>query len=550
MKFNISLYNRLLSAIAVLSLIILIFSIYLTRQIKDKDRLTSIISDDFQPSITSLAGLTDKFQESKNLVIYWGNAGATSDMAFRDKLELLFQTEINFFLEELTVLSVKWNPEDLELFKSTAAVMRDSLFYSYTDIVREYRIAQAESGSTTDMGEFIEQQDILFLLSEVEQNLSYMLDKRKTDMKTNFSLIEENALRIRKTIIMFTILIIAMLLVFSAWTFMFIRRSVNQLNSQLGLLTQGIIPSHTELIRKDEMGTVLDHMNKLFAYLKNLTIVAQKINQKEFNNDFKPLSEKDELGIALLNLQNNLKQASEETMRRIKEDMERSWTAGGIAKINDILRISSDRLEDLAFQLIREIAGFTSSQVGALYILNDKNKSDVFAEMIAAFAYDRQKFINKKISVGEGLVGRCIQENETVYLTEVPENYLSVKSGLGESKPLSILIVPLHLNENVYGVIELASFSKFEPYQIHFVETIGESIASSISKVKINLQTTHLLEQTRQQAEEMTTQEEEMRQNMEELRSTQEQSSVREERLRKEIEVLKGKIKLNDNLKI
>jgi GAF domain-containing protein len=547
MSFNISLNNRLIAGITLLSVIIIFFLVYLTRQINDKDHLTNIISEDFQPSITALTELTDKYKETKNLVIYWGNAGISGDIAFRNNLENVFQTDINAILEILTVLSVKWNPEDLDLFKSTSTMIRDSLFYSYLNLISEFRTSQAENNESLGINDFIEQQDILFLLSEIEQNLSYLLDKRRIDMNTNFQFIQKSALGIRKTLIWFTILIISIIVAFSIWTFMFIRKSVNKLNSNLNSLTQGIIPPQIENISTDEMGTVYGQMNRLFAYLKNLTFVSQKINQKEFNSEFKPLSEKDELGIALLNLQNNLKQASEEEFRRKKEDDERRWTAEGIAKINDILRISSEKLEDLAFNLIREISLFTSAQVGALYIINDSVKKEIYAEMIAAFAYDRQKFINKKINIGEGLVGRCIQENETVYLTEIPENYLSVKSGLGESKPVSILIVPLHLAENVYGVIELASFSKFEPYKIHFIETIGENIATSISKVKINLQTTLLLEQTRLQAEEMATQEEEMRQNMEALRSMQELSAVREEKLLSEIEMLKQKVKSSEN---
>jgi hypothetical protein len=547
MKINLSLYNRILSGIVLLSVIILVFSFYLVQQIRDKDRLTNIISDDFQPSITSLSVLTDKYKESRNMVVYWGNAGSTSDNSFRNNLEQLFKSDINPTLDMLTVLSVKWSPEDRELFKSTNILIRDSLFYSYISLIREYRNSQTGMTAFSDINEFIEQQDILFLLSEVEQNLNYLLDKRNIEMKDNFRQIQESAHGISQTVTWFTILVLAIILSFSFYIYVFIRNAVNKLNSDLRLLTQGIIPAQNETIRKDEIGTVFDQMNKLFAYLKNLTFVSQKINQKEFNNAFKPLSEKDELGIALLNLQNNLKQASEEEQRRKKEDSERSWTAEGIAKINDILRISSDKLEDLAFNLIREISSFTSSQVGALYILNDTGKDEVYAEMIAAFAYDRQKFLTKKIMLGEGLVGRCVQENETVYLTEVPEDYLSVKSGLGESKPVSILIVPLHLNDNVYGVIELASFSVFDSYKIKFIETIGESIATSISKVKINLQTSHLLEQTRQQAEEMTAQEEEMRQNMEELRSTQELSAVREEKLKKEIEALKLKLQQSEN---
>ena len=545
MNINLSLYQRLISAIFLLTLIIISFSVILLRQINSKDQLTHTISEDIQPSVTYLSELTDKYQESKSLISYWGNSGAGNDNSFKESLKGIFQTEIDFILGEITTLAVKWSPEDLEIFKSTNSMFRDSLYFAFVDLIKEYRFAEATGAGYSDIDEYMQQHNILFLLSEVEQNLSYLLDKRKIEMNTNFLLIEQSTLGIRKTVTGFTILMVFIILFFAVWSLQFIRRAMSKLNTNLKLLTQGVIPAPIEFVRKDEMGVVFDQMNKLFAYLKNLTEVSRKINQKEFNYSFNPLSEKDELGIALLNLQNNLKKASEEEFRRKKEDSERGWTAEGIARINEILRMSSDKLEDLAFALIKEIATYTTSRVGALYILNDNETEGIYAEMIAAYAYDRQKFIQKKIANGEGLVGRCMQENETVYLSEVPQNYLTIKTGLGESPPVSILIVPLHLNENVYGVIELAAFEYFEPFKIRFIETIGESIATSISKVKINLRTSQLLEQTRQRTEEMFTQEEEMRQNMEQLRSTQEKSAKKEEELKQEIENLKAKLKLS-----
>ena len=104
-------------------------------------------------------------------------------------------------------------------------------------------------------------------------------------------------------------------------------------------------------------------------------------------------------------------------------------------------------------------------------------------ELVASYAYDRKKHLEKTIMPGEGLIGRCIQEGDTIFLTDIPKDYIRIKSGLGQDDPKSLLIVPLKLNENVIGVIEVASLEIFKNFQIEFIERIGNSMASSIATI-------------------------------------------------------------------
>ena len=134
-------------------------------------------------------------------------------------------------------------------------------------------------------------------------------------------------------------------------------------------------------------------------------------------------------------------------------------------------------------------------------------------------------------------------EKDYIFLTDIPKDYINISSGLGDENPRSLLLVPLIYNDEIFGIIEIASFNVYKDFEVDFVRRVAESIAATISTVKSTIQTAMLLEQSQQQAEEMSAQEEEMRQNMEELRATQEQSARREQELSTEVEELRQRLK-------
>ena len=215
-------------------------------------------------------------------------------------------------------------------------------------------------------------------------------------------------------------------------------------------------------------------------------------------------------------------------------EQRRNWATSGQAQIGEILRNTANATE-LFDQIVKFIVKYTRSNQGGLFILNDEDENSTYLELASCYAFERKKYLTKKVEVGNGLVGQCFLEREKIHLTEVPENYVNITSGLGGTTPRSILVVPLKNNDIVLGVLELASFQHYEPHEVELVEKFAESVAATVSGVKVNTRTRELLEQTQQQAEEMKAQEEEMRQNMEELSATQEelQRQMRESELAK-----------------
>ena len=213
-----------------------------------------------------------------------------------------------------------------------------------------------------------------------------------------------------------------------------------------------------------------------------------------------------------------------------EEDRRRNWSTSGLAQIGELLRTSYGSTQELFDNIIKFVVKYTKSSQGGLFLLNE-NEAQKHLELVACYAYERKKYLTKTIEIGEGLVGQSFLEAEPIYLLEVPEDYITITSSLGGARPNALLLMPLKVNDKVFGILEMATFGKYEPHEMELVQKLAESIASTISTVRINESTRILLEKTQQQTEEMRAQEEEMRQNMEELEATQEEMRRKEKHI-------------------
>lgn len=310
-----------------------------------------------------------------------------------------------------------------------------------------------------------------------------------------------------------------------------ITNPVKQITKNLLLIAKGKI--NEVAIPELNTGDELEAMNKaLGVSVNNLRLkseFAKKIGAGDLQATIELPSSDDELGLSMLEMQQSLKKADEDATTRSKEEHQRQWSSEGFAKFGELLRKNSNNLQVLCQVLAKELTRYMDFNQCGIFLLNNNDPNNLKLELTAAFAFDRVKYQKKEIQWGEGLVGACAFEGETIYLTEVPEDYIKITSGLGDANPRSVILVPLKDdNGNVLGVIEMASFSTIVSFQQEFLEQLGRSIASTIGSVRVNQQTALLLEQTRQQAEEMMAQEEEMRQNIEELHATQEEMTRKE----------------------
>ncbi len=293
-------------------------------------------------------------------------------------------------------------------------------------------------------------------------------------------------------------------------------------------LSFGRINFHIEEARsQDEIGKMKTQLAYLVKGLQRTSSFAHEIGEGRLDAAYQPLSEEDVLGNSLLEMRCSLQKANNDEIDRKIEEEHRNWRTSGLAKFAEILRRDNNDIEALSYNVISNLVKYLEVNQGGIFILNDEGY-DKILEMKACYAFDRKKFAEKQVLPGEGLVGLCYLEGESIYLTDIPDKYITITSGLGDDNPRALFICPLKVNGKIYGIIELASFREFEPYQLEFIEKVSESIAATIATVRVSLRTERLLEQTKLQAEELANQEEELRQNMEEMQTTQEEMKRRE----------------------
>ncbi|HEX7016162.1 MAG TPA: GAF domain-containing protein [Cyclobacteriaceae bacterium] len=284
--------------------------------------------------------------------------------------------------------------------------------------------------------------------------------------------------------------------------------------------------NHTTNLPPNELGVLAAEVNHVIEQLKDASDFVKAIGDGDlsiryetFDKDYKPGTNR--LADSLVDMQSRLRQLNE-------EDQKRQWTNEGLTKFVDILRSGNDDLRALGDKIISTLATYTGSNQGGLYLLNDANAADTYLELVSLFAFDVKKHETRRIKIGEGILGQTFLEKQTTYLKSVPEEYVRITSGLGEGSPSSLLVVPLKIDQDVFGVVELASFNPYPDHVIRFVERLGETIASTVATVRAAQRNRELLEEARQATEMMRSQEEEMRQNMEELQATQEEMARKE----------------------
>jgi signal transduction histidine kinase/HAMP domain-containing protein len=300
---------------------------------------------------------------------------------------------------------------------------------------------------------------------------------------------------------------------------------VDQLNAFAGEVTRvarevGVEGKLGGQAQSTEVGGVwkdlTDNVNQLAANLTNqvraISDVATAVTEGDLTRQVR-VEASGEVAV----LKDKLNEMIGNLRETTRENIEQDWLKTNRERFTRMLQGQRD-LDAVSSMILSELAPLVEAQHGVFYSMTSPaDTSEPVLELRAGYGYEERRSISTSFHMGEGLVGQCAKEKKRILLTDVPDNYVRINSGLGASTPLNIIVLPILFEGSVRAVIELASFSRFSPTHQAFLDQLPESIGLVLNTIEADTLTENLLKQSQSQAEELLSQQEELRESNEDL---------------------------------
>ncbi|HEX6911010.1 MAG TPA: response regulator, partial [Longimicrobium sp.] len=264
--------------------------------------------------------------------------------------------------------------------------------------------------------------------------------------------------------------------------------------------------------------------NSLTAQVRAIKDVATAVTEGDLTRTItvEAKGELDELKRSVNQMISNLKETTE-------RNQEQDWLKTNLAKFSRMMQGQRD-LESVSRLIMSDLTPLVGAHHGAFFLADgDGNGSgngngsgghDNVLRLIASYAYKARKSVNNRFRPGEGLVGQAALEKKPILLTGVPDDYITISSGLGEAPPRNIMVLPILFEGDVKAVIELASFLPFSQIHQVFLDQLAESVGVVLNMITANMRTEELLQQSQNLTQELQSQSQELQAQQEELRRT------------------------------
>ncbi|MBN2010243.1 response regulator [candidate division KSB1 bacterium] len=357
----------------------------------------------------------------------------------------------------------------------------------------------------TNVNDLTKIQNFNFLYSKAKNVIAEIIGEQEARMRIAF---ENTQNSYGYSTYYISAIIFVIIVVFSVFSYYLTRSIINPLREVVDAankLANGDIDVILEINSQDEISELKQAFASLINVTHYLTDAANAIGQGNYTHPIKPRGRRDKLGQALLSMQKNLVEMSDETKSQ-------NWLKTGLAELNDSTQ-GVQKVSELAQNIITFLCNYMKVQIGAIYLFE---KNEVL-KLTGTYAYNSRKQLSDEFRIGEGIIGQAAMEKQHILITNVPENYSVISSGLGEAVPRHLVVLPFYFENQLIGVLELGSFESFDNIMIEFLKQTAEKIAIAIHTSQSQHQVKELLHKYQLQAKKLEEQQEVMKQINEEL---------------------------------
>ncbi len=201
-----------------------------------------------------------------------------------------------------------------------------------------------------------------------------------------------------------------------------------------------------------------------------------------------------------------------------RANQEQDWLKTNLARIAGLMQGHRDLLE-LARLILGELTPLTSAQYGAIYLASDAaDPRSGQQEFTRLATYGFTKGGLDHFAAGEGLAGQAAIERKPILITDAPAGYLRVGSGLGEAAPVSVAVLPILFEDQVLGVLELASLTRFSDVHLAFFDQFVGTIGVAINTIMASSRTEALLSESQRLTTQLQERSVELQRQQAELR--------------------------------
>jgi HAMP domain-containing protein/signal transduction histidine kinase/CheY-like chemotaxis protein len=260
-----------------------------------------------------------------------------------------------------------------------------------------------------------------------------------------------------------------------------------------------------------------DNVNQLAGNLTNQVRAISEVSQAVTKGDLTRSIKIEALG-EVAALSDTINQMIVNLRETTQKNMEQDWLKTNLARFSSMMQGQKD-LDTVSRLIMSELTPLVGAHYGAFFLM-DSDAEPPILNLTNTYAYRERKGIPNHFKLGESLVGQCALEKKTILLTRVPQDYITINSGLGEATPLNIIVLPILFEDEVRAVIELASFQPFSTIHQLFLDQLSESIGVVLNMIIANMRTGELLAQSQKLAQELQNQSSELTDQQQALRTT------------------------------